>query len=87
MVCADHYQALYHGLSHTASAFNPSVQEMFWRSDYERWREFPVTNRQAKVFVDLRSRGTCDEPMRNIVSQLYALSDSNGSMALYEKKP
>ncbi len=27
----------------------PQVQEMFWRSDYERWREFPVTNRQAKV--------------------------------------
>ena len=49
-----YYQGLYTGLSKTISAFDPSIQDLFLRTDYERLLSFLKNNEKSKYFFNLR---------------------------------
>ncbi|SNB48119.1 hypothetical protein [Geobacter sp. DSM 9736] len=82
----DYYQGLYHGLSGTAAAFNPGLQDLFYRSDYVNLLKFLIRNGSTKVFFEPRSFEYFDAEIPVVLSTFYEVKKSNGAMMLLARK-
>jgi hypothetical protein len=87
---ADYCQGLYYGLSNTAAAINPGLQDMRLTSDYERLQSFLIRNDSTKIFFDPVSFRYCDFKIPMILSAIYDVvkvgEPERGIMFLRKKK-
>jgi hypothetical protein len=85
ILVAEPYQGLYHGLSNTASDFNPGLIDLFLRSDYDRLLSWLSANSQTKVFFNRDNFSPFDGRVNSILSSLYHVEKYNGRIALLVK--
>ncbi len=87
---ANYYQGLYYGLSHTAAALNPGMEDLFLRSDYERILSFIAENTAVKIFYDAGSFRCVRPEIPILLSSLYDVRSGDGSrgtILFLTKKP
>jgi hypothetical protein len=81
----EYSQGVYHGLSGTASAFNPGLIDLFLRSDYDRLLVWLENNRDTRVYYDPRTFRPYDNRILALLSTRYHPGKSNGRIMLLEK--
>jgi hypothetical protein len=84
ILTADHYQALYHGMSHTASIVNPGFIDLFLRSDYDKVLAFLSGNKGTKVFYTPDLFRPYDNRIPELLAARYRVKSGNGSVLLLE---
>ncbi len=85
----NYFQGLYYGLSHTAAAINPGMEELFLKTDYDRILSFITDNTAVKIFYDAGTfrYGRAEIPI--LLSSLYDIRNvekSHGSMLYLTRK-